>query len=152
MLAILLGNPERELHCLELGGGAGAGAGGTAIDLGHAGAALDREALRQYRARLRELRAESDDAEACNDGGRGARARAEAELLERELARALGLGGRDRKHGSASERARINVQRRLKLAIAHIEELAPALGRRLSEAVRTGTFCAYEPHRSLPRR
>jgi hypothetical protein len=150
MLAALIGNPERELHCLELGGGAGASR--DAIDAGDAGAALDRAALHQYRARLRELRAETDEAEACNDAGRASRSREEAEFLERELARALGLGGRERKLGSASERARINVQRRLKLAIAHIEELAPALGRRLSQTVRTGTFCAFEPSHSGNRR
>jgi tetratricopeptide (TPR) repeat protein len=150
MLAALIGSPERELHCLELGGGAGAS--GEAIDLGTAGAALDREALDQYRSRLRELRAELDEAEACHDAGRAARAREEVECLERELTRAVGLGGRERKQGSATERARINVQRRLKLAIAHIEELAPALGRRLSETIRTGTFCAFEPRHSSSHR
>jgi tetratricopeptide (TPR) repeat protein len=150
MLAILVGSPERELHCLELGGGTAAA--GEAIDLGSAGAALDREALHQYRTRLRDLRAELDDAQACNDHGRAARARQEADCLELELSRAVGLGGRARKQASASERARINVQRRLKLAIGHIQELAPALGRRLAETVRTGTFCAFEPTHSNGRR
>jgi hypothetical protein len=150
MLALLIGTPERELHCLELGGGAPAGA--EAIDVGHAGAAIDREALNQYRTRLRDLRAELEDADSCNDRGRAARAREEADCLERELNRTVGLGGRARKQGSASERARINVQRRLKLAIGHIQELAPALGRRLTETVRTGTFCAFQPTHSSGRR
>jgi hypothetical protein len=150
MLAALIGHPERELHCLELGGGAGAG--GEAIDVGSAGAALDRAALLQYRTRLRELRAEIDEAESHNDRGRASRAGEEADCLERELARAVGLGGRARKQRDASERARINVQRRLKLAIGHIEELSPALGRRLAETIRTGTFCAFEPSNSGARR
>lgn len=146
MLAVLVGTPAREVHCLELGGGAGAG--GEAIDVGNAGATIDRVALDQYRTRLHELRAELDDAESCNDRGRAARAREEADCLEQELHRAVGLGGRARKQASASERARINVQRRLRLAISHIEELSPALGRRLAESVRTGTFCVFEPAHS----
>jgi hypothetical protein len=39
----------------------------------------------------------------------------------------------------------------VRLAIDHIEALAPALGRRLSETIRTGAFCAFEP-RTPPRR
>lgn len=143
MLALLLRNPERQLHCLELGGGTGTAT--QVIDVGSVGPALDGQALDQYRVRLRELRAEIDDAQARNDVGRVARAREEVDFLERELTRAVGLGGRARKHASAVERARINVQRRLKLAIAHIEQHAPALGRRLGETIRTGTYCAFEP-------
>jgi non-specific serine/threonine protein kinase len=143
MLASLLAQPDHELHCLELGGGAGA----RAIDAVDAGPALDLRARGEYRARLRALRGEIDEAEAWNDLARAQRAREEAEQLEHQLAAALGLGGRDRRQLSASERARSNVQRRLKLAIAHIEARAPALGRRLAESVRTGTFCCFEPDR-----
>jgi len=49
--------------------------------------------------------------------------------------------------GKAAERARINVQRRIKDAIGRIETLSPSAGRHLQWAVRTGTFCVYDPPR-----
>ena len=61
-----------------------------------------------------------------------------------ELARAVGLGGRDRKAASTAERARLNVTRALRSAIRNIAEVVPPLGRHLDAAVRTGVFCCYE--------
>jgi hypothetical protein len=43
------------------------------------------------------------------------------------------------------ERARVNVQRRLKDAIRRIGEQDPGLGRYLEATVRTGTYCVYQP-------
>lgn len=62
-----------------------------------------------------------------------------------ELSRAVGLGGRDRRAASAAERARLNVTRVLRAAIARVEAALPALGAHLDRSVRTGIFCAYEP-------
>lgn len=67
------------------------------------------------------------------------------EALAAELARGLGLGGRARVAGSASERARINVQRHIRRAIRKIGEDHPDLGRYLDWTVKTGTFCSYQP-------
>jgi hypothetical protein len=74
-----------------------------------------------------------------------ARAREEREVIGHELARAVGLGGRDRPAGSAAERARVNTTRAIRGAIRRIEESDPSLGRHLDRAVRTGAFCAYDP-------
>lgn len=60
----------------------------------------------------------------------------------------LGLVGLDQGAGDAGpvlERARINVQRRLKDAIASIGEGDAELGRYLAATVRTGTFCSFTP-------
>ncbi len=65
--------------------------------------------------------------------------------LAEQLASAVGLGGRDRKAASNVERARVNVQRRLKDAIRRIAEHDAALGRYLDATVRTGTYCVYRP-------
>jgi hypothetical protein len=75
------------------------------------------------------------------------RARVELESLTRELSRAVGLGGRTRRAGSAAERARVTAQRRVREAIRRIGELDPDLARHLERTIRTGTFCAYEPNR-----
>jgi hypothetical protein len=64
---------------------------------------------------------------------------------ETELAAATGLGGRPRQLGSDSERARLNVVRAIRSAIARIRDRAPAAAAHLDQAVRTGTRCSYSP-------
>jgi hypothetical protein len=137
MIARLVAEPGRELHALELAGALGEADGGDA------GPALDARARDEYRARLGELTAERDEAEAFGDRGRVARANEELEVLRSELERAFGLGGRERKQGSASERARSNVQRRITHALAQITAASPRLGEHLTATIRTGTYCVY---------
>ncbi|MDT0354030.1 AAA family ATPase [Pseudonocardia charpentierae] len=138
-LARLLSNPGVEVSATELAGQAdGPGHG----DLGPG---LDARAKREYRRRLIRLQAEVDDAGAANDPVRGERAHVEMDALLRELKRAVGLGGRDRPSGSDAERARINVVRSLRRAIAAIADQAPLLGAHLDGAVRTGGRCIYLP-------
>jgi hypothetical protein len=78
------------------------------------------------------------------------RARSEREFIARELAAAVGLGGRDRVAASASERARVNVTRAVKSTLARIAANSPALGRHLEKTVKTGTYCSYEPDPRIP--
>jgi hypothetical protein len=69
----------------------------------------------------------------------------EARWIEKQLAGATGLGGRARRAGSLAERARTNVQRRLKDAVRRVSDLDPVLGARLQRALRTGTYCTFCP-------
>lgn len=108
-------------------------------------AALDAKAKANYRLRLADLHDELQDAEYTNDLGRAERARVETEFISRELAAAVGLGGRDRPTGSAAERARLAVTKCIKAAIAKTRAAHPAAGRYLARTIRTGYFCAYEP-------
>ena len=140
MLDELVRQPGRELHALAL-----MGPGGEGPDGGDAGEVLDSEAIADYRERLAALDAELAEAEGWADTGRAARARAEREAIAEELARGVGLGGRVRRTGAAAERARVNVQRRIRGAIKKIAETLPDLGSYLDRAVKTGTFCSYEP-------
>jgi hypothetical protein len=139
MLARLVAQPGREIHALELTGAREAGVEGDAGEM------LDRDARERYRARLREIEAERDQARAWNDAGRAERLAGEEEALRRELARAVGLGGRARRAGDASERARVNAQRRLADAIRRIQDGHAALGAHLARSVRTGIYCCYDP-------
>ncbi|HYQ32316.1 MAG TPA: AAA family ATPase [Lapillicoccus sp.] len=138
-LARLLASPGVELTVLNLTGRTHAS---IAADLG---AGLDARAKREYRRRLVELQAEIDNAEAGNDPIGSERAHVEMDALLRELKRAVGLGGRDRPTGSDVERARINVVRSLRRAIAAIAVQAPLLGAHLDDSVRTGGRCIYLP-------
>lgn len=139
MLARLVAVPHQPLHALEVAGTQGA------VDGGDAGPLLDPQAKAQYRDRLRELVAARDEAEAAHDAGRLARIQHELEALTSELERAVGLGGRDRKVGAASERARSNVQRRIAHAIEQVRGGSVRLGEHLAATIETGTYCCYRP-------
>jgi hypothetical protein len=145
-LARLVAEPDREIHARELSGERP----GDNADRGDAGELLDQQARKEYAAQLKELRAEQDEAESFGDLGRVARLREEIEFLTAELSRAVGLGGRARRAGSANERARVAVQRRIRDAIQRVEANAPVIGQHLAATVYTGAFCVYRP--STPKR
>ncbi len=140
-LAHLLERPGVEVHVEDLSLTIPRPAGAEP----DAGPLLDAKAKEAYRQRLADLRDQLEEAEVFGDLGRAAAARAEMELLAGELARAVGLGGRDRRASSRAERARVNVTLRIRKAIRKIAELCPAAGDHLERNVRTGAFCAYDP-------
>jgi hypothetical protein len=137
-LADLVARPGVEHHVLDL-------VGPDACDTGDAGEVLDAQSKAAYRRRLERLRADMDDAEALMDDEAAWRIQGEIDALVAELARAVGLGGRDRRAASGAERARLNVTRALRSAIRNVSEVVPGLGRHLDAAVRTGIFCSYQP-------
>jgi hypothetical protein len=141
-LAALLARPGVDLHVTDLEPlPAGVDTGGPAGD-----PVLDRRALTEYRQRLVELDDDLADAEAANDGERTARAKAERDLLLDELRAASGLGGRRRTLGpDPIERVRKAVTGRIRASITKVDEVHPALGRHLANAVRTGVTCSYRP-------
>ncbi len=143
-LARLLGNTGRELHVLDLIG-AESGTNGSADVHGDAGEILDEQAKRAYQRRLREIDEDIAEAEAAHDHDRVSQAEWEREFLRRELSRAFGIAGQPRRAGSASERGRAAATRAIRTAIAHIAEHHAVLGEHLNHAVRTGTYCAYQP-------
>jgi AAA ATPase domain len=149
LLARLVAAPGEDVHVLELAAPP-AGSGNELTDGGDAGDCLDEEARRAYRTRMQDLRESIAEAEGFSDNGRLEAARAELELLSIELSRAVGLGGRVRRVGSASERARVAVQRRIRDAISRVQDVAPPLGEHLARAVYTGLLCSYRP--AEPRR
>ena len=140
-LARLLAHPGREFHVLDLV----AAETGQQMPLDDAGEMLDERAKSTYRRRLAEIEDDIEQARALADAEREAQADAERDFLVRELSRAVGLGGRDRRASSDSERARSGVTRAVRHGIARIGEHHPQLGEHLNRAVRTGTYCAYAP-------
>jgi tetratricopeptide (TPR) repeat protein len=119
-------------------------------DLGDAGEMLDGPAKAAYKARLDALREELDEAERFNDPARAATAREEMDFLTGELARAVGLGGRDRKAASHPERARLNVTRAIRAVLRTLTRVHPSLAQHLSLTIRTGRYCAYTPDPRAP--
>jgi hypothetical protein len=138
----LVGEPGREIHVLELSGAAPAD---QRVDGGDSGEVLDPAARALYQRRVDELRIEIEEAENWSDPERATRAREELEIIAAELSRAFGLGGRERRSGSAAERARVNVQRRLRDAVKRIAKESPSAAKHLDWALKTGMFCIYDP-------
>jgi tetratricopeptide (TPR) repeat protein len=166
-LAHLLRHPAVEFHVLDLVGGIagqheddesnqlahGLPRGDEGLDkagihlggLGDAGEMLDDQAKAAYRRRLSELREGLDEAKEIGNVARAEQAEAEIDALTRELSRAVGLGGRNRKAASASERARQSITKTIKAVLERIAESDAALGEILSRCIKTGTFCSYQP-------
>ncbi|MDQ3738330.1 MAG: hypothetical protein M3337_04090 [Actinomycetota bacterium] len=147
-LAELVGHPGTERHALDLVDLV-EGVSDVGIDrrrLGDAGLLLDASSRAAYRHRVAELRDDVEEALAVEDDDRAATLQAELDSLVGELARAFGLGGRNRMASSVAEKARLNVTRALRAALAKLAAALPAPGAVLDRRVRTGLFCCYEPH------
>ncbi|MDQ5831841.1 MAG: transcriptional regulator, partial [Actinomycetota bacterium] len=158
-LARLLADPGSEFHVLDLvaaeSGRVAAAESGLATGLsrtgpGDAGEMLDARAKDAYRRRLAEIEDDIEQARALEDTEREAQANAERDFLVRELSRAVGLHGRDRRAASTSERARVSVTRAVRYGMARVGEHHPELGEHLDRTIRTGTYCAYVPDPALP--
>ena len=119
-LARLLAHPGREFHALDL---VAAETGGVRAEQPEAGAHMRHSAMRARCSTHSEERVPPTprrDRRGHRTGARpwrhrtGAQADAERDFLVRELSRAVGLRGRDRRAASASERARVAVTRAIR--------------------------------------
>jgi hypothetical protein len=147
-LAELIACPGSERHALDLVDRVEGVASSDGIDrraLGDAGTVLDAQARLAYRHRIEGLRAAADDALASDQLETAEACQAELDQLVSQLARAYGLGGRDRRSASVAERARLNVTRALRSAIAKLIDTVPEAGAVLDRRVRTGLYCVYAP-------
>src|SRR5687768_10452313 len=158
-LARLLTQPGREIHALDLviedERAASAHDGDPEREASRAlsrdaGEVLDRRAKEAYRRRLAEIESDLEEARQSGDAYRTEQAMAERRFLARELARAVGLGGRDRRVGSNAERARASVTLAMRRVMERIRAAHPALGAHLERTIRTGTFCVYLPDPRVP--
>jgi hypothetical protein len=159
-IAFLLAAPGSELHVLELVAavdGAPRADGFAGDGLHAAGVAgldplLDPKAKAEYRGRLEDLRAELEEARGFADDERAAGIEQEIDALVEELARAAGLGGRDRQAASPAERARVNVTKAIRTAIKMAGRESAALEEHLTASIHTGRFCSYAPPGEAPPR
>jgi len=171
-IANLLRHPSTEFHVLDLYGGITSQreedetsqtvrrlpqadedlekAGIHITGLSDAGEMLDEQAKVAYHRRLSELRQELEEAKELGKFARAGQAEAEIDALTRELSRAVGLGGRNRRAASASERARQSITKSIKSALDRIAQSEATLGDLLSRCIKTGTFCSYQPHVDFP--
>lgn len=135
-LAKLLAAPCRDIAADELAGVAVLGARHDVLD--------DRTRF-AYRRRIETLRSELDAADEAGDEYRSAAAQDELDRLVAELSAHTGIGGRSRAFADSRERARTSVQKALRRTVERITVQAPSLGAALSEGIRTGLHCRFEP-------
>src|SRR5262249_27179603 len=117
---------------------------------GDAGEMLDASAKKAYRRRLQELREGLDEAKARGDANRAAAMEQEIAFLARELSRAVGLGGRDRRAASGSQRSRINVTRAIRRAIEKMRPHSPSLAGLLPPPGQTRILWRVPPGPHMP--
>ena len=123
---------------------------GVTLEQSDLGDELDAAALSTYRRRLTELDGELESADRLGDRETGVRLTAERDALIDQLRSAAGLGGRSRRAGASSERARIAVRKAIATALTQIDEQAPDVARLLRDTVHTGVTCRYDPNPDYP--
>jgi hypothetical protein len=140
-IAVLVEAQGREVHVLTLVGDP------RSAPLGAAGAdpVLDDRAKAEFKARLASLATDIDQAEEWNDLDRAEHLRGERDALLHHLAAATGLGGRSRRLGDHSERARKTVSARVRDALTKIDQVHPTLAAHLRSTLHMGTVCSYAP-------
>jgi hypothetical protein len=146
-IATLLASPGRDVHVLEL---LGAVAGTNGASTADEAPVLDDQAKQEYASRLAALEEELDEARDWGDTERASRLGDEVEALTQELARAVGLRGRDRAFSSPAERARISVTKAIRTAIRLIDKESPSLAAHLDASIQTGRFCSYATRGARP--
>src|SRR5260370_11873054 len=112
---------------------------------GDAGEMLDARAKASYKKRLAELREEIAESRRLGEDKRAQKAEDESDAITKELARAVGLSGRDRRAAAVTEQALGNIARAITASIQKIARSNSAMGKHLAKSIRTGTFCSYIP-------
>jgi tetratricopeptide (TPR) repeat protein len=136
-IVMLLRSPGQDVHVSTLLGVDAPASGADPI--------LDEQATAAYRARLSELDADIAEADRRGDQQRSERASTERAALLHELSSSVGLGGRPRRLGDETERARKTVSARIRDVLARIERAHPELAQHLRDSISTGTVCRYTP-------
>jgi hypothetical protein len=110
---------------------------------------FDAKAKKQYEKKIVELQADIREAEQGSDFSRLEKLQDEYDKLIEYLSQSLGIKGRVRETNNPVEKARSAVTWRIRSAIARIESCHPQLGAHLSNAIKTGSFCSYQPEKDL---
>jgi TolB-like protein/tetratricopeptide (TPR) repeat protein len=139
-IARFLSVPRKLFHCAELMG--------SAIDA-KGEKVFDQKAKKQYEQKLLRLQNAMQEAEHHADFDTLEKLQDEYDNLVEHLSQSLGLRGKVREAGNPVEKARAAVTWRIRHAIARIEAHHPWLGAHLGNAIKTGTFCSYQPDRAL---
>lgn len=136
----MLIEPRHLFHCAEM-------MGSSINDQGEK--LIDEKARKQYQQKILGLQNDIYEAENTSDFVTAEKLQAEYDQLVEHLSRSLGLKGKTRETGGTIEKARSAITWRIRNAIARIEQHHPLLGAHLSNAIKTGILCSYQPDREV---
>jgi TolB-like protein len=140
-IARLLSAPGDQIHCSELMG--------SMVKM-RGEQVMDEKAKKNYKAKLLSLQEDMSLAEVHNDYQRSAVLQKEYDDVLDMLSSSLGLNGRTRKSDDPIEKIRSAVTWRIRNSIKKITSVHPALGKHLSNSIKTGIFCCYRPEKNIP--
>ncbi|MEQ8575063.1 MAG: tetratricopeptide repeat protein [Fulvivirga sp.] len=139
-IAKLVSNPESPISSMDL---MGAQVNEKGIDV------IDQRAKAEYQQRLITIQNQIEGAKEAFDNALLANLEDEYDSLLEYLSGAMGLNGKSRKAGSSNEKIRSAVTWRIRSAIKKINEGHPELARHLSNSIKTGTDCIYQPEEKV---
>jgi TolB-like protein len=136
----MLREPRQLFHCAEMMG--------TTLN-GKGEKLIDEKARKQYQQKILDLQSEIQEAEDSSNFTGVEKLQEEYDQLIEYLSKSLGLKGKTRETGSTIEKARSALTWRIRNAVARIEQYHPMLGAHLSNAIKTGILCSYQPDREI---
>lgn len=139
-IAQLLSNPGTPISSTDL---MGAKVSENGVDI------IDQRAKAEYQQRLITIQNQIEEAKEAFDNALLASLEDEYDSLLEYLSGAMGLSGKSRKAGSSNEKIRSAVTWRIRSAIKKINEGHPELARHLSNSIKTGTDCIYQPEEKV---
>jgi hypothetical protein len=119
------------------------------IPLGDAGDVADRQALREWQQRARELLGEIDEARDAGDHARVEEIEEEMAFLTKAMEGGKGIGGRQRKAGDKRKNVRDAFRNAVDRAIKQIEKYDKPLAEHLKDAIKISNEVAYRPGMSI---
>ena len=119
------------------------------IPLGDAGDVADKQALREWQQRARELLGEIDEARDAGDHARVEEIEEEMAFLTKAMEGGKGLGGRQRKAGDKRKNVRDAFRNAVDRAIKQIEKYDKPLAEHLKAAIKISNEVAYRPGMSI---
>lgn len=143
-LHVLLGQPGTDVAAADLLDPEGGEAVRAAHKMG-GDPVLDEKAKAAYHKRLTQLDDEIDRATSRGHDRKAAALDEERAALIEEIRQATGLGGRSRRLGDESERARKAVSERIRDSLRRLDQRHPQLAEHLRASVSTGARCGYHP-------
>jgi non-specific serine/threonine protein kinase len=110
---------------------------------------LDDRAVEEFRNRYDDLHDKLAEAERNQDKDRHHDIQNEINVLSKEFAAAMGLGGRGRKVVDVAERHRKSVSNAITRVIDYIEKHHPVLARHLVNSLSLGQYLSYSPEQRV---
>jgi len=119
------------------------------LPLSDAGDVADRQALREWQQRARELLGEIEEAREAGDHVRIEEIEKEMAFLTKAMEGGKGLGGRQRKAGDKRKNIRDAFRNAVDRAIKQIEKYDKPLAEHLSTSIKRGDVVGYRPESSI---